>query len=93
MLLLVMGAATYLAYHLNMLGPIMQMSGAAWGQGVELGKQKLRDFVENNETARQAIGVSAPSTRRQGSDISMDTLDSRGRAASRHGAADDGDDI
>lgn len=92
MLLLVLAGATYIAYNLNLLGPMMQMSSAAWGQGVDIGKQKLRDFLENNETARQAIGVSAANgngNRRQGSDISLDTLDSRGKRASR----EDDDDI
>ena len=104
MLLIVLAGATYIAYSLNLLGPMMQMSNAAWGQGVELGKQKLRDFLENNETARQAIGVPAASAngryqnQRRGSDISLDTLDSRGRRATNatvngNGAVDDGDDI
>ena len=95
MLLIVLAGATYIAYSLNLLGPMMQMSSAAWGQGVDIGKQKLRDFLENNETARQAIGVPAGSSnrRRQDSDVSLDTLDSRGKkqGASAAAGADDND--
>ena len=102
LLLIVLAGATYIAYSLNLLGPMMQMSSAAWGQGVDIGKQKLREFLENNETARQAIGVPAAvgggsghgagsgGRRRQGSDVSLDSLDSRGK---KKGAADAGDDI
>lgn len=96
LLLIVLAGATYIAYNLNLLGPMMQMSSAAWGQGVDIGKQKLRDFLENNETARQAIGVSASANgngnRRQGSDISLDTLDSRGKRATSAAAAAAADD-
>ena len=86
-LLIVLAGATYIAYSLNLLGPMMQMSSAAWGQGVDIGKQKLRDFLENNETARQAIGV--PANRRQDSDVSLDTLDSRGKKKGPSAADDD----
>ena len=64
-------------------------------KGIEIGKQKLREFLENNETARQAIGVPAavggPSEgrRRQGSDVSLDSLDSRGKKKGADGAAAD----
>ena len=99
LLLIVLAGATYIAYSLNLLGPMMQMGNAAWGQGLDIGKAKLREFLENNETARQAIGVPAavggPSggegRRRQGSDVSLDSLDSRGKkkGAAADGAADD----
>jgi hypothetical protein len=78
MLLLVMGGGTYVAYTLNLLGPMMQMANAASNQAVEIGKEKLRDFVENNQTMRQAIAMPP---RQQGNGIGMDRLDSRGRKA------------
>ena len=89
MLLILFAGGTYVAYSLNMLGPIMQMSNAAWGQGMDIGKAKLRDFLENNETARQAINM--PARSRDSYSISMDTLDSRGKKASRAAENDDGD--
>lgn len=80
-----------MAYTLNLLGPMLSMSNAAMTQGVEIAKQQLRDFIANSDTARQAVGMPA----RQDSDnISMDTLDSRGRKANNSTAEkDDLDDI
>jgi len=63
------------AYSLNLLGPMAQMANAATNQGLEIGKQKLREFLESSDTARQAVAVPAG----DGDSISMDTLDSRGR--------------
>jgi len=53
---------------------MMQMGNAAYRQAVEIAKQKLREFVENSDTARAAIAMPP----RQDSSISMDTLDSSG---------------
>ncbi|KAI4869116.1 root hair defective 3 GTP-binding protein [Hypoxylon rubiginosum] len=89
MLLIIIGAGLYISYNLNLLGPMMQMSSAAWNQAIDIGKQRLRDFLENNETARQAIGM----TGRDSDSISLDTLDSRGKKQSRSAADDDDDDI
>ena len=87
MLLIVMAGGLYISYSLNLLGPMMQMSSAAWNQAIDIGKQRLRDFLENNETARQAIGVRG----RDSDSISMDTLDSRGKKQSRASLAEDDD--
>ncbi|KAJ8107305.1 hypothetical protein ONZ43_g6776 [Nemania bipapillata] len=87
LLLIIIAGGTYVAYNLNLLGPMMQMSTAAWNQAVEIGKQRLREFLENNETARQAIALPP----RDSDSISLDTLDSRGKKA--RPAADDDDDI
>ncbi|KAI0112193.1 RHD3/Sey1 [Nemania sp. FL0031] len=57
LLLIIIAGGTYVAYNLNLLGPMMQMSSAAWNQALEIGKQRLREFLENNETARQAIAL------------------------------------
>ncbi|POS78446.1 hypothetical protein DHEL01_v203148 [Diaporthe helianthi] len=75
-LLCLSAGGTYLAYNLNLLGPMMQMSNAATTQAVEIGKQKLRDFLENNETARSALAMPP---RKDTDSISMDTLDSKGK--------------
>ncbi|KAI0402139.1 RHD3/Sey1 [Xylaria palmicola] len=83
LLLIIIASGTYVAYNLNLLGPMMQMSSAAWNQAIEIGKQRLREFLENNETARQAIAMPA----RDSDSISLDTLDSRGKKA--RSAADD----
>lgn len=54
---------------------MMQMGNAAVNQGMDIAKQQLREFVNNSDTARQALAMPV----RQDSDISMDTLDSRGK--------------
>lgn len=82
-----------MAHNLNLLGPMLQMSSAAWGQGIEIGKQKLREFLESNDTARQAIGMpgresSSRSSGGSGESIGMDTLDSRGRRSDSAGDDD-----
>ncbi|KAH7040416.1 RHD3/Sey1 [Microdochium trichocladiopsis] len=91
LMLIILAGGTYIAYNLNLLGPMMQMTNAAWGQGLEIGKQKLREFIENNETARAAIAMPA----RDSDSISLDTLDSRGQRArtSSQPAGDNDDDF
>ncbi|GFP58266.1 protein SEY1 [Trichoderma asperellum] len=84
-LLILIGGGTYTAWYLNLLGPMMQMGNAAVNQGVDIAKQQLRDFVSNSDTARQALAMPA----RQDSDVSMDTLDSRGRKKNESGSPDD----
>jgi len=84
-LLILIGGGTYTAWYLNLLGPMMQMGNAAVNQGVDIAKQQLRDFVSNSDTARQALAMPA----RQDSDVSMDTLDSRGRKKNESDSPDD----
>ncbi|KZZ98727.1 Guanylate-binding protein (GBP) [Moelleriella libera RCEF 2490] len=76
--LLMMAGGTYIAWTLNLLGPMMQMSNAAVNQGVDIAKQQLRDFIANSETARQALHIPNETTGRNES-ISLDRLDSKGR--------------
>ena len=83
-----------MAYTLNLLGPMMQMANAASHQGIEIGKAKLRDFLENNEMARQALAV--PAVQRAGEAVGMDDLDSNGRrrnGGARREVDDDDDDL
>ncbi|RSL43519.1 Protein SEY1 [Fusarium sp. AF-6] len=90
LLILILAGGTYVAYTLNLLGPMMSMGNAAATQGVELAKQQLRDFITNSDTARQAVGMPA---RNDTDNISMDTLDSRGRRVDNSSQRDDIDDI
>jgi hypothetical protein len=53
-----------------------RMLNAASTQGLEIGKEKLRDFLENSDTTRRAVGMRA---RSEHEDVGLDTLDSRGR--------------
>ncbi|KAK2683405.1 hypothetical protein RAB80_001351 [Fusarium oxysporum f. sp. vasinfectum] len=91
LLILVIAGGTYVAYTLNLLGPMLSMGNAAMTQGVEIAKQQLRDFIANSDTARQAVGMPA---REDSDNISMDTLDSRGKKANTTSTEkDDIDDI
>ena len=84
-LLIMMAGGTYVAYTLNLLGPMMQMTNAAANQGVEIAKQQLRDFIANSETARQALNVPA----RSDAGVSMDSLDSNGRKMNKSKAEEE----
>ncbi|KAK0756807.1 hypothetical protein N5P37_010325 [Trichoderma harzianum] len=84
-LLILLGGGTYTAWYLNLLGPMMQMGNAAVNQGMDIAKQQLREFVNNSDTARQALAMPV----RQDSDISMDTLDSRGKKKTESESPDD----
>ncbi|KAH6670717.1 RHD3/Sey1 [Halenospora varia] len=75
-MLILLCAGAYITYNLNLWGPMLRMANAASTQAVEIGKEKLREFLENSETGRQAIGMPP---RGDSDNISMNTLDSRGR--------------
>lgn len=87
--LLMLAGGTYVAYTLNLLGPMMQMSNAAVNQGVEIAKQQLRDFIANSEAARSALNVPSAPAYSERESISMDTLDGQGRKASPSEEVDD----
>ncbi|KAI5864279.1 root hair defective 3 GTP-binding protein [Durotheca rogersii] len=87
LLVIVIAGGLYVSYSLNLLGPMMQMTNAAWNQAVEIGKQHLREFLENNDTARQAIGMPG----RDNGSVSLDNLDSRGKKS--QAVVNDDDDI
>lgn len=78
-------AGLYVTYTLNMWGPILRMTNAASAQALEIGKEKLRDFLEQSETGRQAIGMSAEHG------INLDTLGADGRKKAHAKVADDED--
>ena len=81
LIIVILAGGAYVAATLNLLGPMMQMTTAAFNQGVELGKQKLREFVENSDTARQALSMPAREGTEAGSreSVRMETLDGQGR--------------
>ncbi len=67
---------------------MLRMANAASAQAIEIGKEKLREFLESSDTGRQAIGMRA----RDDSDmISLKTLDSRGK--SQASVEDEDDEI
>ncbi|KAF2219357.1 RHD3/Sey1 [Elsinoe ampelina] len=48
----------YVTYTLNLWGPILRMTNAATAQAVEVGKERLREFLQETETGRQAMAMS-----------------------------------
>lgn len=67
-----------------------QMGNAALNQAVDIGKDKLRDFLENNDRAKAALGVSGRSNGHgNGTGISMDRLDSKGKKTQQEEDDDD----
>jgi len=84
-MLILLGAGAYVTYTLNLWGPMLRMTNAASAQGMEIFKEKLRDFLESSETGRQAIGMS----QKAGNSIGMDTLHSNGTTKSRAKKEDD----
>jgi hypothetical protein len=69
---------------------MLRMTNAASTQGLEIFKEKLREFLESSETGRQAIGMSA----QPGSPINLDTLNSNGttKVRARSKVEDEGDE-
>ena len=76
MALVILMGGTFISYQLNLLGPMMQMTNAATNQAVEIGKEKLREFLQNNEMARQALSMTQDSS---GDGIDLEVLNSNGR--------------
>ena len=53
-----LAVAAYVTYTLNLWGPMLNMANAASQQALEEGKKRLREFLEENPTARQAMAMS-----------------------------------
>lgn len=63
----------------------MHMANAAATQGLDIGKERLREYIMSNESARQAMGVQA----KNDNDIDMDTLNRDGKKKSNSMDEDD----
>ncbi|PFH56915.1 hypothetical protein XA68_15769 [Ophiocordyceps unilateralis] len=87
-LMLMMAGGTYVAYTLNLLGPMIQMGNAAVNQGVDIAKQQLRDFIVNSEAAKQALAMPA-SNGSSATDTRMDELNRRGKKMSPEAEEED----
>jgi hypothetical protein len=84
--LILCGVGAYVTYTLNLWGPMIRMANAASQQAVEVGKERLREFLEQSDTGRQALGMA---DRKDSDSISLNTLDSRGRRKTRDDEDDD----
>ncbi|KFY23997.1 hypothetical protein V493_05497 [Pseudogymnoascus sp. VKM F-4281 (FW-2241)] len=79
--LILAAVGAYVTYTLNLWGPIIKMSNAAAQQALDIGKERLRDFLESNDAGRQALNMA--SAKEDSDNISMQSLDSRGRRKAR----------
>lgn len=57
MFLILIAIGAYVTYTLNLWGPMIKMANAASQQALVEGKKRLRDFLEENPAARQAIAM------------------------------------
>ncbi|CAA9963776.1 hypothetical protein CFE70_007579 [Pyrenophora teres f. teres 0-1] len=78
--LILLAVAAYVTYTLNLWGPIMRVANAASQQGLEVGKERLRAFLENSDAGRQAMAMSGNSNGTRGyEEVKMDRLNGDGK--------------
>lgn len=65
------------------------MANAASQQGLEVGKERLRQFLENSDAGRQAMAMSGQMNETRRDDIRMNRLNGDGRKVAR----DDDEDL
>ncbi len=70
--------AAYVTYTLNLWGPIARMMNAASQQGLEVGKERLRAFLENSDAGRQAMAMSSQNATSH-ENIKMERLNGDGK--------------
>ncbi|PSN67816.1 root hair defective 3 GTP-binding protein [Corynespora cassiicola Philippines] len=89
--IILLGIGAYVTYTLNLWGPMARMANAASQQAVEVGKERLREFLESSESGRRAMAMSDQQSRRRGyEDVKMDNLNGDGK---KRAEEDDLDDI
>jgi len=78
--LILLAVAAYVTYTLNLWGPIMRVANAASQQSLEVGKERLRAFLENSDAGRQAMAMSGDSnSTRRYEEVKMDRLNGDGK--------------
>jgi hypothetical protein len=76
-----MAIGAYVTYTLNLWGPMARMANAASAQALDIGKERLRDFLESSDTGRQAMAMSGQQNAnrsRQHDGIKMERLNGDG---------------
>ncbi|KAI9815797.1 MAG: Dynamin-like GTPase that mediates homotypic ER fusion [Pycnora praestabilis] len=89
-MLILLGVGAYVTYTLNLWGPMLRMTNAASQQALEVGKERLREFLEQSDTGRQAMAMSG---KKDDGSMSMHTLDGEGRRRRATVEEDDDDEI
>ncbi|KAH4304323.1 GTPase SEY1 [Parastagonospora nodorum] len=70
--LILCAVGAYVTYTLNLWGPMIRMGNAASAQALEVGKERLREFLESSESGRQAMAMSGNQPR--GESVRMNRL-------------------
>jgi protein SEY1 len=71
-------AGLYITYQLNLWTPIIRMTAAAWDQGLQVGKERLREFLLSSEAGRRAVAMQEQG-QPQEEGISLDSLSTEGK--------------
>ncbi|KZM25165.1 Dynamin-like GTPase that mediates homotypic ER fusion [Ascochyta rabiei] len=79
--LILAAIGAYVTYTLNLWGPMARMANAASSQALDIGKERLRDFLESSESGRRAIAQSGldDNTRPRDVGVRMDRLNANGK--------------
>ncbi|PWW72388.1 root hair defective 3 GTP-binding protein [Tuber magnatum] len=87
--LLLCGAAAYVVYTLNLWGPILRITNAMGQQAVDIGKERLRDFVADRNVAYPGEVNRTKGVYESSDVINLQTLDGEGRRRTRIKREDD----
>ncbi|KAI8943466.1 Dynamin-like GTPase that mediates homotypic ER fusion [Plenodomus lindquistii] len=86
--LILLGVGAYVTFTLNLWGPMARMANAASAQGLEVGKERLRAFLESSDAGRQAMAMSGNESSRY-ENVRMDRLNGDGRKKAEEEDLDD----
>lgn len=80
--LILAAIGAYVTYTLNLWGPMARMANAASAQALDIGKERLREFLESSESGRRAMaqsGLDNSNSTRQQENVRMDRLNASGK--------------
>ncbi|KAJ4992805.1 Protein sey1 [Stagonosporopsis vannaccii] len=80
--LILAAIGAYVTYTLNLWGPMARMANAASAQALDIGKERLREFLETSESGRRAMaqsGLDNNNSTRARDDVRMDRLNANGK--------------
>jgi hypothetical protein len=91
---LALALAVYVTYMLNLWAPIWRISAAAWGTGLQVGKERLREFLVAGERGREAVAMEARVRKEtaEPEEIALDDLGTDGKRRRTPGGGDWDDD-
>src|ERR1700749_2224772 len=69
LLLALLGIGAYVVWYTNTASPLLNMASAASQQALKEGKVRLRQFLEETDAGRQALGM-PPATRHEAHEMS-----------------------